>query len=134
MDVTTKLDRVTCWCGTPFMAPERLVDSARNHGHTLYCPHGHTITWKETELDRVRRDRDRLKQDAARLVDERLAADARTARAERETKRMKKRAAAGTCPCCQRSFSNMATHMKRQHPEYVKETGANVIPIKIGAQ
>jgi hypothetical protein len=53
---------------------------------------------------------------------------------EPEIKRIKKRAAAGTCPCCQRSFSNMATHMKRQHPDYVKESGANVVPIKAGGK
>jgi len=29
--------------------------------------------------------------------------------------RLRKRAAAGTCPCCKRSFSNMAEHIKRRH-------------------
>jgi hypothetical protein len=80
MDVTIKLEHVTCWCGTPFMAPEHLVNNARNHGHSIRCPHGHSLSWKETELDRVRRDRDRFKQETARLEDERRLADERTAR------------------------------------------------------
>lgn len=135
--VTVELVHETCWCGMPFMLPSALQYQARNRGHTIYCPLGHTIVWKETEADKLRRERDNLKQQIARVEDEKqrevsLAND-RATRAERETKRIKKRAAAGTCPCCQRTFSNMATHMKRQHPDYVKETGANVVPIKQGA-
>lgn len=129
--VTMDMKLTTCWCGTPFMLPERLLNSAHNNGHTIYCPHGHTLTWKETEVDRLRRERDRLKQDAARLEDEKREALDRAQRAERATAKLKKRTAAGTCPCCQRSFSNMATHMKRQHPGYVRETGANVVPIDV---
>lgn len=44
--------------------------------------------------------------------------------------RIKKRAAAGTCPCCKRTFSNMAEHMKKEHAAFVVETGAKVVPIK----
>lgn len=140
MDITMKLERTTCWCGTPFMLPERLLESARNSGHTIYCPHGHAVAWKETEADKLRRERDRLKQDQARLEDEKRAAWAtanqqaeRAAKAERKVKTLTKRAAAGTCPCCQRTFANMAQHMKHQHPDYVAETGAKVVPIKRGA-
>lgn len=134
MDVTVKLERTTCWCGIPFMLPERLLDNARNHGQTIYCPMGHSLTWGETELDRVRRERDRLKQQAARLEDEKREAVTkaidRAKKAEKLAKSLKKRTAAGTCPCCQRTFANMAEHMKHQHPEFVSETGAKVVPIK----
>jgi hypothetical protein len=139
MNVTTELEQTTCWCGTPFMLPKRLLESAQKSGHTIYCPHGHTVAWKETEADKLRRERDRLRQETARLEDEKREAWAtanaqldRARKAESKVKTMTKRAAAGTCPCCQRTFSNMSTHMKRQHPEYIKETGANVIPIKVG--
>src|SRR5687767_3418984 len=118
MDVDVTLERCTCWCGTPFMLPARLLNSARNAGHTIHCPHGHTIVWKETEADKLRRERDRLKQDTARLEDEAREARARAEKAERAAKRLKKRASAGTCPCCNRTFSNMSEHMKHQHPEF----------------
>jgi hypothetical protein len=35
-----------------------------------------------------------------------------------------------TMTCCQRTFSNMATHMKRQHPDYVEQQGAKIVPLK----
>jgi hypothetical protein len=132
-----ELKQTTCWCGTPFMLPARLLDSAINAGHTIYCPHGHTVVWKETETDRLRRERDRLKQSTARLEDEKRAAEeaaslarVRAEKAEASAKRLKKRASAGSCPCCKRTFSNMAEHMKHQHPEFVTDGGAKVVPIK----
>lgn len=126
MIVSIELEHETCWCGTPFMLPKQLRHNARNHGHTIYCPQGHTIVWKETELERTRRERDRLKQDAARLEDEKREAWAtanaqaeRAAKAEGESRRLKKRAAAGVCPCCNRTFTNMRRHMKTKHPNVV---------------
>lgn len=29
------------------------------------------------------------------------------------------RVSAGTCPCCNRSFKQLAAHMKNKHPDYV---------------
>ncbi len=119
METTVELKRTTCWCGTPFMVPARLLESAQNAAHTIYCPHGHTLTWKETEVDRLRRERDRLKQDAARIEDERSQATMRAERAEAATRKLQKRAAAGVCPCCNRTFLNMQRHMKSKHPNVV---------------
>lgn len=140
MNVDLELKRTTCWCGTPFMLPARLLDAAQNSGHTIYCPHGHSVVWKETEADKLRRERDRLKQDQARLEDEKRWAEQqaqmardRAEKAERATKRLKKRASAGTCPCCSRTFANMAEHMKQKHPELLAEGGTKVVPIKRAA-
>jgi hypothetical protein len=91
------------------------------------CPNGHTLVYRENEADKLRRERDNLRQQLARVEDEKREA---IAVKDREIKRIKKRSAAGTCPCCQRTFSNMATHMKHKHPDFVQETGAKVIPIK----
>jgi septal ring factor EnvC (AmiA/AmiB activator) len=118
------------------MLPWRLLDQAQNKAHTIYCPHGHALTWRETEADRLRRERDLLKQRQAMLEDEARAAraeasaaTARATKAEAAERKLKKRAAAGTCPCCQRTFANMASHMKSQHPDFVADTGAKVVPI-----
>jgi hypothetical protein len=125
-----ELRQTTCWCGTPFALPARLLESAQQAGHTIYCPHGHPVVWRETEADKLRRERDRLKQQTAQLEDDARLQRERADKAEAANRRLKKRTAAGTCPCCQRTFQNMATHMKRQHPEFVTDTGANVVPIK----
>jgi hypothetical protein len=105
----------------------------------FYCSYGHRQFYLagESEETKLRRERDHLKQDAARLEEranelliESIRERARAEKAEKATKLLKKRSSAGTCPCCARTFSNMATHMKRQHPGFVKDGGANVVALK----
>lgn len=128
-------------CAVWHTIPEIVYNSYRAEGGFWHCPNGHQRGFRkgedEIKQEEIRRERDKLKQDAARLEDEKRAAWAtaneqaeRAKKAERKVKTLTKRAAAGTCPCCQRSFSNMAEHMKHQHPEFVAETGAKVVPIK----
>jgi negative regulator of replication initiation len=114
-------------CQSKFWIPDDLHNAALasrgSNGIHFYCAYGHGQHYRigESEADVLRRERDRLKQDAVRL-EEYLAEETKRAdKAEREAKRIKKRAATGTCPCCRRSFSNMSDHMRKEHPEFVKE-------------
>jgi hypothetical protein len=56
---------------------------------------------------------------AAALIRANLAEEARL-KLERAAKRHKTRTAAGTCPCCTRTFKQLAAHMKNKHPDYAK--------------
>lgn len=40
-----------------------------------------------------------------------------------DAKQKNRRQGTVTCPCCTRTFANMARHMKTQHPDY------NVVPM-----
>lgn len=123
--------RHTCKsCGIVYLVPKSFDDGMRQAGPrgTWYCPNGHSWSYTESEADKIRRERDRLKQDAARLVDE--AHDARrqldserrrTAAARGQVTKLKKRAAAGVCPCCNRTFQDLARHMAGQHPEFISQ-------------
>lgn len=118
-------------CGILYYVPKTYMDECRrNQRQYFHCPAGHARHFSESEADRLRRERDQLKQRQVMLEEEASMARVRAEKAEAATRRLKKRTAAGTCPCCQRTFSNMATHMKRQHPEFVADSGANVVPIK----
>lgn len=113
----------TCYkCKTDMWIPRPLQESALcNRGVIqFFCAYGHGQYYieGESEESKLRRERDRLKQDAARLEYECIDTIARADKAEKAIKRLKKRASAGTCPCCQRTFSNMATHMRNQHPSF----------------
>ena len=131
----TKFTLMCCGdCGIEFQVPDHFYNERYKTGKGWSCPNGHNRAFKESEADKLRRERDRLKQDAARLEDERREAVARAERAEKAHKKLKKRTAAGTCPCCKRTFSNMSEHMKHQHPEFVTDSGAKVVPIKRSAQ
>jgi hypothetical protein len=128
-------------CAVWHTIPEIVYNSCRREGGFWHCPNGHSRGWvkgaDEIELENMRRERDRLKQQMAQKSDEAeemrrraVAAAIEASDAKTKVRRLTKRAAAGTCPCCQRTFSNMAQHMKRQHPAFVEETGAKVVPIK----
>lgn len=129
-------DNATCWkCGCRWYMPHALYNSAtqENRGEqSIFCPNGHANVWRkgESEADKMRRERDLLKQQNTRLAEERAAAERDRLAAERKLTLHKKRASAGTCPCCKRTFSALANHMKRQHPQFVAEQGAKVVPIK----
>lgn len=97
---------------------------------TFYCPHGHAQHFISgpSEAELLRRERDRLKQDAARMVEDVERARAQRDSAERsaraykgQTTRIRKRAKAGLCPCCNRHFENLHRHMETKHPDMADE-------------
>lgn len=124
-------------CGVVYAIPASFDRSAREwtgdrvdgRGWAICCPFGHTWhyvggqTEAEKLRDRLASERDR----AGRLASQRdqLEASLRgtranAARTRKELKAVKSRVAAGVCPCCNRTFKQLAAHMKRQHPTYVK--------------
>ncbi len=131
-------------CKCEMWLPDALYEAAMaaKEKITFYCAYGHPQVYitGESEETKLRRERDLLKQQAARLHEEATAASneafqqrERAVRAEASNKKLKKRASAGACPCCKRTFSNMAEHMKHQHPDFVVAEGAKVIPMKVRA-
>lgn len=131
MSFTVQSLVITCYksdCGISFAVPEWWHKGKRETHTTFYCPNGHGQHFSsESEAERLRRERDIARQQIARVEQERIDALAtanaqkdRADKAEAATKRLKRRVAAGTCPCCQRTFTNMARHMKTKHPNVVQ--------------
>jgi RNase P subunit RPR2 len=113
-----------CDCGIAFHVPDQWLESRRSDKKVFYCPNGHQQAFTQSEADRLRLERDRLKQQLAQKDDEiawqreqRKIGDRRVIAAKGQITRLKNRAKAGVCPCCNRTFSNMAAHMKTKHPE-----------------
>ena len=112
-------------CGIRWAAPARWWATRREDKKTFYCPNGCPRAFVESEADRLRRERDRLKQENARLCDEAHTAWTTAAQAERQARafkgvatRIKNRVSAGVCPCCNRTFQQLAAHMAKKHPGY----------------
>lgn len=126
--------RHTIWgcktCGVIATCPSDLYEERRRSGGFNFCPNGHQWGWtkENSENEKVRLERDRLKQQLAQKDDE-IAAQRRmreeTERALSAQKgvatKLRKRASAGVCPCCTRTFTNMARHMKTKHPTFKAE-------------
>ena len=115
-----------CKCGVHFGLEkghrEGLLKDGSKRG--FFCPNGHQQFYMEGEADKLRRERDRLQQQLAQKDEinwqreQRKGAERQVAAAKGQITRLKKRANAGVCPCCNRTFSNMARHMKTMHPDH----------------
>ena len=114
-----------CACGVQFAYPYSLYRNARDTGQSFYCPNGHSLSYKTTELDRLKEENEKLHRDKARLRRQKqeVETDLKYAKNSlRTTKgvvtKMKKRIGNGVCPCCNRHFTNLENHMKTKHPDY----------------
>lgn len=111
--------------------PTALYEECHEKGPaiTWYCPNGHPRVFRESEADKLRREVNRLKQQAAQKDDE-IATEQKARRAaETATARLKKRTAAGVCPCCNRSFVALARHIKTKHPTFDPAVSAKIVSI-----
>lgn len=109
-------------CGCLFGMTQDFHDARSKNKDTFYCPAGHAQHYLG-KSDKV------LRQEAearARAAEDQAAAAAMAERkakrdlaaAKREATRLKTRASNGVCPCCNRSFVQLARHMKCKHPDY----------------
>lgn len=123
-------ERVSCYrCGIVFYAPAAWDQGKRNDHSDLWCPNGHVLAYShETKAEKLERENQRLKQNQAYLEDRRREAE-EAAEHERKVaqgykgsmRKLQKRASAGVCPCCQRSFVHLRRHMKTKHPHFVED-------------
>lgn len=117
-------ERVCIRCGVDFAIPEEMLSNFVRLGGFYYCPNGHSQGWdKGTEHTKIKTLERELEQERER---KRLAlareneALAQLSKAEAKIEKQKKRTRAGLCPCCNRTFSQLARHMATKHPEAKK--------------
>lgn len=122
------MENITCCsCGIEFGVPEHWLNKRRENGTGFWCPNGHSLSYTESTNDKLRRERDRLKQQMAykddalkQARDSRDYQERRAAAIKGHLTRVKKRVSAGTCPCCRRNFENLQMHMTTKHPDYAQ--------------
>jgi hypothetical protein len=122
------LEVTVCTCGVLFALPAKMLEERRRDGKRFYCPHGHSLVFRETEEEKLRRQLEWAREDAGRAAAARDQAEAHL-RGERAAKtriknqrdRERTRVAGGVCPCCNRTFKNLARHMAGQHPDFGPE-------------
>jgi hypothetical protein len=121
LDYTETLVVTHCWCGIALAIPSNLHRVAQDEGKSVYCPLGHSFhyggSYKEQLAEEQRRCRaEERRHQATRDL---LRAEERSHTATRgHLTRAQKRAAAGVCPCCHRTFANVARHVASKHPDF----------------
>lgn len=86
-----------------------------------HCPNGHPLIYRESEADKLRRERDRLTQRIAQKDDELRDLENRRRAALGQVTKLRNRVGNGVCPCCARSFTNLRRHMETQHADWRAE-------------
>lgn len=110
-----------CDCGIPFAMPDYLQRRLRQSGDSFYCPKGHGQHYAKSEVDRLREKLAEQTRETTAAYERAGQASKERDAAKRELTRMKRRAKAGVCPCCNRTFQQLARHMNAKHPDYVDE-------------
>lgn len=113
------LEVTVCTCGVLFAVPEKLLDARRFDGKSFHCPNGHSLVFKDSDREKITRERDRLRDQTARLTANLDQTEASRRAYKGQATRLKKRTAGGVCPCCNRTFKELARHMESQHPDFV---------------
>lgn len=122
---TGKLVVNTCWCGIRHAVPEELERHRLRQHHngrqvdSIYCPLGHAyVPAGKPETERLQESLQRERDRSARLAAEAEQAKASARAHKGAATKARKRAKAGVCPCCNRTFKQLARHMESQHPDF----------------
>lgn len=131
MTFSTELTRIDCGeCGGVYAILEKFRKKKREKGGFWNCPYCLCSWGFSKDRSEVQELRDEVDRKDRQLVSERASHDRtradrdhveRCRRAEKAAKtRIKNRVGRGVCPCCNRSFENLARHMQAKHPEFAE--------------
>jgi hypothetical protein len=127
--ITVDLTQITCGeCGGVYAIGERYREKRQQDGTGWHCPYC-DCSWdyfSNGENARLKRElaqkeeEIRMKERAVTAAKcEAEAARLQAHKAALKCRRIEKRVRAGVCPCCNRTFSNLARHMQTKHPDDV---------------
>jgi hypothetical protein len=112
-----------CTCHMVWMMTKAFHQAMQDTGAFFHCPAGHSQHYTKTTLQKKQEELERSNREAASLRERAIGAERAKEKAERALKRHKKRAAAGLCPCCNRTVHQLADHMKSKHSDYLQLQG-----------
>lgn len=117
--LNTKFVTESCGeCGVQFAMTEAKYEDAKTKGSTFYCTNGHARVYTTSKIKELENQLAAQKSSnewyQKRLYDE----SKRVSAFKGQVTRIKNRVSNGVCPCCKRTFSNLANHIKHLHPEW----------------
>lgn len=110
-------------CGGIYALNEKYRSDKAKEGGTWNCPYCQ-VGWGysgNSENERLNRENTRLLQ---RIDQEKARGDSverKLSAAKGQATKLRRRVGAGVCPCCHRTFKQLAAHMTDKHPEFQKE-------------
>lgn len=120
---------VSCYtCGVHFGIGDDLYRRVvTNETGSVFCPAcGKQTCWRESEdQKRIKELQRKLEWEAAECARQKSLRDAAEASLQSTrgvVTRLKRRSSAGVCPCCHRTFKQLANHMATKHGDFVADS------------
>ncbi len=134
--VIVRLSRCDCAkCGLTFGVSDEFKSQRRDDHAMFYCPNGHTNYYPyKSKAERIQVELENERAARRKDIEAKQAAFSRALNAERERdhhwterkktntrlRHLKERVKHGVCPCCHRTFADVARHMETKHPGFAK--------------
>lgn len=127
---TVEMVTAICYkCAVPFSMPVRLKEYFVNTQENFYCPNGHDQAYvksRETilreQLEKEKRQHEEqvniLKRNIQWAQEQRDNVIKERTVLKGQVTKIKNRIKNGVCPCCNRQFKNLASHMETKHPDF----------------
>lgn len=117
-----------CNCHAQFAMTENLNTEKRRDHSLFYCPRGHGQHYTGlSDVEKERRDKIEIQNRLqAKLNEEthlRLVAEKERDTEKKKRRKIELRVAKGVCPCCNRTFDDLARHMAGKHKDYTLPPG-----------
>ena len=103
-------------CGVTYGITEEFARQRQASGQHYFCPNGHTLSWKDSEADILRRHLATAQQDAEWYKARSLEVEGSLRATKGVVTKLRKRVAAGVCPFgCRRHFADLERHVGTKH-------------------
>lgn len=121
VELAVEFYQISCGqCGGVYCITEKYRDNKEKHSDGWHCPYCQS-SWgyfgDSSYKAKLAAEAERHQATLARLNEAQREIEA----GRKKAALLRKRASAGSCPCCTRNFVNLARHMKTKHPDYAKE-------------
>lgn len=107
-----------CACGVVFAMTADFMRRRREKQDWFYCPAGHAQHYTKSEETRLREELSRAHRDIDRAKQAEAEQRTKVAQIAKSYNRVRQRIRNGVCPCCNRTFQNLANHMRTEHADY----------------
>ena len=117
---TTYVVETCCNCHVQFGMTKELQKQRLKDGGWFYCPNGHAQHYSESDEFRWKKLNENLRETVEYYRNQNQVARLSLRAAKGQVTKLKKKVAAGLCPCCEKSFANLKKHMEKSHPDFVE--------------
>jgi NMD protein affecting ribosome stability and mRNA decay len=127
-----------CNCGIAFAMPTSFCNERRRDLKLFYCPNGHSQLYTKSTEQELKEEKEAMERSLQAQLNNAnhraLVAEKAAKQAIKDKRRVERRIAHGVCPCCNKTFADIANHMITEHKDFRLPQGKEVKAIEGSVQ